>query len=269
MNENKNLDRREFLHDVGVTAAGAALAATGLPLLSAAATYGSAEDDFDKYDFLLPRVKFACDGRVAARWNTYLGADINLLREFSSVVRCKVKMPRGASNATPGNGAEDQFNAVVDFTDMERLRKYPFLFMTAEGEFASGFSRKKRSNLRQYIEEGGFLLMDDCVFAETADYFYQSAFQLLSEIFGAGSVHRVPNEHEVFHNVYDFSNIGLPYLQGVNHGGRGVFMGDRLAVFLSASDLHCGWAACWGKRNRRYREAIEMGINLIMYALSH
>ncbi|MHC4240451.1 MAG: DUF4159 domain-containing protein, partial [Planctomycetota bacterium] len=66
---------------------------------------------------------------------------------------------------------------------------------------------------------------------------------------------------------------------GQYHGARGVFVGDRLAVFLSSTDIHCGWADSrgrWfgtgGKRGigkHGYKEAIQMGINIIMYALSH
>jgi hypothetical protein len=95
----------------------------------------------------------------------------------------------------------------------------------------------------------------------------------------------IPNDHEVFNNVFDLSETGLPALQyggsiypagfsrphGQNHGARGVFIGDRLAIFLSSTDLHCGWCDShgveWG--NDGYRRTIQMGINIIMYALTH
>ena len=123
--------------------------------------------------------------------------------------------------------------------------------------------------------------MDDCVVDMAGDFFYQSSYTLLEEVFGPGSVKRVLNDHEVFHNVFDLSRIGLPYMQGQDHGARGVFIGDRLAVFLSSSDIHCGWRDVhypgWGygrkkrksKRIQGHKEAIEMGINIIMYAISH
>jgi hypothetical protein len=66
---------------------------------------------------------------------------------------------------------------------------------------------------------------------------------------------------------------------GQYHGARGVFVGNRLAVFLSSTDIHCGWAdsrgrwfGAGGKRGigkHGYKEAIQMGINIIMYAVSH
>ena len=54
-------------------------------------------------------------------------------------------------------------------------------------------------------------------------------------------------------------------------GARGLFIGDRLAVFLSSTDLHCGWCDShgieWGLDG--YRKTIQWGINIIMYAMTH
>lgn len=266
--KQEKLARREFLKTTGKFLTGAALAASGLgPLGHGVACAANEDDDLDKYDFIMPRVKFECDKRVPAHWNAYPGADRNLLLEFSHVVRCKVKVPQGCQDMSPDPGQEHHFNVVVDLTDLEQLRKYPFLFMTAEGYYT--LSEKKKENLKQYIHGGGFLLMDDCVYQRGGDFFYKSSHELLEDVFGSDLVKRVPNEHEIFHNVYDLGKIGLPYLQGVDHGARGVFVGDRLAVFLSSTDIHCGWAGCWKKRSREYRESIKMGINIIMYAISH
>ena len=151
--------------------------------------------------------------------------------------------------------------------------------MTAEGDFT--FSQKKKENLKRYIMEGGFLLMDDCVYDEGGgDIFYKSAYKLLEELFGIGSVKQIPNNHEVFHNVFNLGKTGLPYVGwGKNYCARGVFVEDRLAVFLSSTDLHCGWidrsGMVFGKKGHRphnrhgYEETIQMGINIIMYALTH
>ena len=100
---------------------------------------------------------------------------------------------------------------------------------------------------------------------------------MLEELFGQASVKRIPLDHEVFNNVYDLSNIGLPHIQGTDHGARGLFIGDRLAVFLSSNDLHCGWVDRDRSRYRNggvrgkhgYPEAIKMGINIIMYSITH
>ena len=190
------MNRREFLQTAGKKTATGIIAASGLSLLGHSSAHGSQEgDDLKKYDFILPRVKFKCDARVPCQWNILPGGDKHLLEEFGQVVRCKVKIiPRAGGSY----GNENSFNAVVDFHHMEQLRRYPFLFMTAEGYYE--FDDKQKANLKQYINEGGFLLMDDCAFDRKGDFFYQSSYALLEDVFGTGSVKKIPLEHEIFNN---------------------------------------------------------------------
>jgi len=279
----EKLDRREFLKTASRTIAGAALAAGGLGSIVRGAPYGENSDDLDKYDFIMPRVKYHHEKKEVDRWNVRPGGDANLLEEFSSVIRCKVKPIRDANDWQPQYAKEGQLNAVVSFKELEVVKKYPFLFMTGENHYE--IAANEKANLREYIMRGGFLYMDDCVVGNGGDFFYKSSFKLLQEVFGEDAVKRVPHEHEIFHNVYDLGDTGLPYLEyikrrprrglpymhGQNHSARGVFVGDRLAIFLSSTDVHCGWCDShgfeWGKEN--YKKAIQMGINIIMYAISH
>lgn len=299
-NRLEHMNRRQFLKRSGGTIAGAALTTAGVG--SAVGNLGpdgypdNGPDDLDKYDFLMPRVRFKHEQREIDKWNVRPGGDANLLRELSSVIRCRVKPVRQAFDWHPQWATEGQLNAVVSFGEMKDIEKYPFLFMTGENPYR--FDDMEKANLKEYILRGGFLLMDDCVYLDGGDFFYKSSYTLLEEVFGGGSVKRIRPEHEVFHNVYDLGETGLPSLQqitpvmpipprgfrgpiesplphmrghGQNHGARGVFIGDRLAVFLSSTDLHCGWCDSHGTTFGRasYEETIRMGINIIMYAISH
>jgi len=279
MNQRRaDLSRRQFLKTTAGTVAGGATAFAAISsIVQRSASARPLDDDLDKYDFVMPRVKFADQKNVQDHWDVRPGGDANLLDELRSVIRCKVKPIRGTNGWLPQRAAPGQLNAVVTLDESERLKKYPFLFMTGESYY--DLTPAQRTNLKEYIYEGGFLLMDECMVDPGGDFFYQRSFVLLNEIFGPGSVKRVPNEHEIFHNVFDLGKIGLPWVQGQNHGARGVFVGDRLAIFLSSTDLHCGWCdrarrvfgtggrAGLGKHG--YKETIQMGINIIMYALSH
>ncbi len=241
----------------------------------------------DEYDFVLARVQFKEQGRPGQGrgpdvWNVRPGGDANLLRELTAVIRCHVK-PVQAFDWDPQYAHDGQLNAIVTLDDFESLREYPFLFMTGENYYQLPDVQKQ--NLQDYLKAGGFLLMDDCVVGDGGDFFYRSSHELLEQLFGRGSVRQIPREHEVFHNLYDLREIGLPTLEyarrrgfpgvrqthGQNHGARGVFLRDRLAVFLSSTDLHCGWCDShgieWGPEG--YRKTIQLGINLILYALTH
>jgi hypothetical protein len=282
------MNRRGFLSKAGKALAGAALSSCSYRTGIAQAAQTQHLEDIDRYDFILPRVEFTGKrfkgrGKGPDVWNVRPGGDANLLTEFSSVVRCKTKPIERTNNWQPQYAEPGQLNAVVTLGNLKELTKYPFLFMTEENGFE--LSENQKRNLREYILRGGFLLMDDCVVGSGGDFFYQSAYKLLEELFGRGAVRRIPLEHEVFHNVYDFgdtglpslqhrnpiTNRGLPFMHGQNHGARGVSVGDRLAVFLSSTDIHCGWCDSLGFEFGResYERAIQMGINIIMYALSH
>jgi len=249
---------------------------------------GPEPTDLDQYDFILPRVHvdevaFRGRGKGPDIWKVRPGGDANLLRELARGIRCRVKPVPAAVDWDPQYGHEGQFNAVVTFDEPERLRQYPFLFMTGENQYELTASQK--TNLQDYLTAGGFILMDDCVVGSGGDFFYTTCYRLLEELFGSGSVRTIPREHEVFHNIFDLGDTGLPTLQyirlrgptglspthGQNHGARGLFFGDRLAVFLSSGDLHCGWCdshgITWGPDG--YRKTIQMGINIITYALTH
>lgn len=282
------MKRRTFLQLAGATILTGTMASHGANEETGSLYVATEPTDFDRYDFVLARVRFTEQGTKGQGkgpdvWNVRPGGDANLLREFSNVIRCRVKPVRNAFDWNPQYATAGQLNAVVTFDEPDRLRQYPFLFMTGENYYA--FSDTQKHNFKEYVTAGGFILMDDCVVGSGGDFFYRSSFGMLEEIFGAGSVRTIPKEHEVFSNVYDLSETGLPSLQynrrigrrgqsaphGQNHGARGIFIGDRLAVFLSSTDLHCGWCDShgfeWGIDG--YRKTIQMGINIILYAMTH
>ena len=233
------------------------------------------QSDLARYDMLMPRVHFRSDGRVPDQWNIWPIGDRNLLEELQRVVNCKVKLQPGIGRSLR-YGETRHFNAVVDLDHPERLQRFPLIFMTSEG--AIHFNEQQRRNLKTYLEQGGFVFMDDCCFDSVADYFFQCCVALLRELFGPGALRSIPRDHEVFHNVYDLGAMGLPHVSGQHHEAQGVFLNGRLAAFVSSTDLHCGWSDrnhAWYRRggrppgNAAYEEAIEMGINVLMYAMSH
>ena len=261
------MNRRSFLRAAAGTLVGAGLGSSA---------FAAADEE---YDFLMARVKFQCNMKVRDNWNVFPGGERNLLSEFASIVRCRVKLPPDCNDNLPHSGRDEQFNAVVDLTDARQLRRYPFLFMTASGSYT--LSKDKKDNLLQYAHEGGFLYMDDCVCGinDDKDYFYRSSYTILQEVFGQEAVKDVPTSHEIFHNVFDLGRIGLPHIIGQYHSPKGVFIKDRLAVLLTSTDIHCGWVDRTGQwfgtggkmgiGKHGHREAIMMGVNILMYALSH
>ncbi|MCF7956099.1 MAG: hypothetical protein K9M75_09880, partial [Phycisphaerae bacterium] len=98
MDNHNEMNRRCFLEVAGKTVGLAA----GLSLLpGTSVTAGSKQSDLDKYDFLLPRLKFASQTGVHDYWHARPGGEANLLNEMQKVIRCKVKPVPGTNNWQP------------------------------------------------------------------------------------------------------------------------------------------------------------------------
>lgn len=259
--------RRTFIAQAAITTL------WGAGALTARAQQAQDLYDLANYDFLIARVRFDSDSRTPDRWNMCAASESNLLKAIQNVLRCKVKIIPGLQEYQ-STTQDRHLNAVVTFDDLERICRFPFLLMTSDGMFQ--FNVQQKRHVKAYVEQGGFLLMDDCVFGDSGDFFFQSGFAMLKELFGS-AFHQIPKTHEIFHNVYDMGEIGLPHANGQRRGAWGVFIDDRLAVLLSAGDLHCGWNdsqyVWYGPKGRPgyqgHHECIRMGVNLATYAICH
>ncbi|MEL0010956.1 MAG: DUF4159 domain-containing protein [Bacteroidota bacterium] len=145
------------------------------------------------------------------------------------------------------------------------LFKHPFAFLTGHGTIATNAS--ERRNLRQYLENGGFLYVDD-------DYGLDTSFrELIKETFPDESLVELPYEHPLFHQVFQFPN-GVPKIH--EHDNKapqtfGLFIKGRLAlVYTYESNLADGWAdpSIHNTPQNKRLQSLQMGTNLLIYALN-
>lgn len=264
MNEEaRSMDRRSFLRDTAV----AATAIAGIAGAQAVECKPFVPGDVDSYDFLFARI---CNNNPS--WDYGPGGDKNLLEQLSDVLRVKVKLQPNVRDEYPEQGLSEHFNALVDLSSIEPMRKFPMLFMTGMGPYRLKTEESER--LKEYVCGGGFVLMDECAHPRRADEFYQGSYLALVQLFGQEAVRPIPEDHEVYRSVYKISEPdfhrwkrgGVP-----SPGNTGVFIGDRLAVFLCDADIHCGWTDprdSWIKRADN-EEGIKTGINIVAYAMGH
>ncbi len=148
----------------------------------------------------------------------------------------------------------------------EKLFSYPFVFMTGHGNI--NFSESEARNLREYLENGGFLYIDD-------DYgIDQPLKRELKKVFPEKELVELPFTHEIYHACFEFPN-GLPKIHEHDNKspqGLGLFHNGRLIVFYTfESNLADGWADPDVHKDPEpvRRKALEMGANIIVYALTH
>lgn len=152
------------------------------------------------------------------------------------------------------------------------LFSHPFVVLAGDRRF-DPLPDQAVLNLRQYLQAGGFLLIDSAEGVLDGP-FMDSVRRELGRIFVNTKPSPVPKDHVLYKSFYLIDNpVGRLV---VNDRLEGIFDDDRLAVVVSHNDLLGAWArdnfGAWkyeckpgGESQREY--AYRLGINLVMYAL--
>ena len=149
--------------------------------------------------------------------------------------------------------------------------KYPLLFMTASG--TPDLSDNEINNLKEYLNRGGFLLCDDSHWPEKGGNLFVSGMKrIFGKAFPKNNIVPLPLDHELFRAQFD---IPLGYYEKLYFEDKkspsGVWaMSDdrgRAMVFFTLL-LQNTWGGIYYKPEKQ-EDAIKMGINLVMYSLTH
>jgi hypothetical protein len=172
-------------------------------------------------------------------------------------------LSREINERTTLKAQEEQ--AVVSLGD-EQLFNYPFIFLTGHGNIK--FDDREIKNLRIYLTSGGFLYADD-------DYGMDEAFRReMKRVFPDKELVELPFDHEIYHILYDFPD-GPPKIHKHDEKppqGFGIFHDGRLVLFYTyETNVSDGWADLDVHNDPQHKreEAFKMGINIVMYALTH
>jgi hypothetical protein len=152
---------------------------------------------------------------------------------------------------------------VVSLID-ENLRAFPFLYMTGHGTVR--LSPDERDALRAYLEDGGFLMINDSYGMDPA------VRAMVRQVFPDHPLEELSNNHPVFHSFYDLP--GLPKIH--EHDGKdpqafGVTIDGRLVLFYDyESDIGDGLADpnVHNDPPAKRELAIRMAVNVMVYALT-
>ncbi len=246
------LSRREFLK--AAAAGSACLGAAAVlptPLTSLAAQTDRPDKPVKTGTFYFPRLCFHVKDGTGDIWNTTPIGDVILRKRLGELTNINV-------SHSP---------VVVRLADLKFMCRYPFVFATSEGFF--DLPRNEEKNLKEFLMRGGFVYADDCVLNRRADRFFLDYRKMIRKLFPHHEVKRVPNDHEIYHCYFDFPE-GAPHMQGVEHGGWGLFEKGtgRIMTFVTPGDLHCGWCRQFFGPPQN-DAAIDMGVNIIIYYLTH
>jgi Domain of unknown function (DUF4159) len=171
----------------------------------------------------------------------------------------------------------------------EQLFDYPFIYIIEPGLLS--FSPEEGARLRQYLLNGGFLMVDDFWGQDELDNFLG---QMKQHVFpeDAFDPQELPFDHDIFRCVYRLKekpqvpsihtwqwNPGVtwedhgPNSETVHYMGINDDKGRLMAIICHNTDLGDGWER-EGENEEYFHEFSEkrsypMGINIVTYAMTH
>ncbi|MBI5022388.1 MAG: DUF4159 domain-containing protein [Ignavibacteriales bacterium] len=161
-------------------------------------------------------------------------------------------------NVAPGY----EFVSIED----DKFFTYPFIFMTGHGNIV--LSDNETHRLRTYLENGGFLYVDD-------DYGMDKSFRReIKKVFPDRDLVELPHSFGLYSCQFDFSN-GPPKVHAHDEKpaqGFGLFHNNRLVLYYTfESNPSDGWndPEVHNDTMEKHIESLRFGTNIVVWALTH
>lgn len=160
---------------------------------------------------------------------------------------------------------------VVDLASNE-IFNYPFTYLS--GHKLVQFDQQEKVNFKKYVENGGFVFVDDC--NHDIDGLFARSFEAqMSALFGPSALKKIPNKHEIYRSFFEFEKGPPTTSFELNGWGddlvhdylKAIEINDRIGVLYSNKDYGCEWD--YDFRNKRFyaEDNTKFGVNIIMYAM--
>ena len=155
----------------------------------------------------------------------------------------------------------------------DEIFQCPFCYLS--GHKLVQFTKKERENFKKYVNNGGFVFVDDC--NHDIDGLFAKSFERQMEvIFGTDGLKKIPNNHEIYNIFFEFENGLLTMFQELNGWGddlvheylKAIEVNGRIGVLYSNKDYGCEWD--YDFRNKRWykNDNTRFAVNIVMYALT-
>ncbi len=217
---------------------------------------------------------YAFEGRIWARWETdFPQAEHNFAKRLSELSRLQPTREPSRRRMTDPD-----------------LGDFPLLFMSDPGYMR--FTRDEVAGLRAYLENGGFLWVDDF----WGDAEWASFERLMRDVLPGNHWREVPIDHPIFHTVFEFDE--MPQIPARSFAGRGLETaepawfhrypagslehasmrgyfdesGRIMVIGTHNTDVFDGWEReAYGSWyfERFSTQSYRLGVNVLTYVLTH
>ena len=150
---------------------------------------------------------------------------------------------------------------------------FPVLFMAGQRHFE--FSAEVRKRLREYLNHGGTMIVDNVIGGSEFDVAFRKEMAL---IYTDHKLAPLPPDHSLFKFVNDVTSARLSPLAAQMLGTSSIpprleviEVDGQLPVIYSPLSMSAGWEQLPRAYNRGYadEDALKLGVNVFMYAVSH
>lgn len=225
------------------------------------------DEEFKEDVFTFVRVRYNSYGDWrGGKWATdYPDSDLNFSYRLHELTALEV----------------DPHGKILELSD-DAIFDYPFLYLIEPGRMY--LEEQEVANLRRYLLNGGFMMVDDFWGEDEWDNFYQN----IKRVFPDKEPIELPLEHEIFHCVYDLKQKPqIPSIHAWWNGltterwdarephYRAIFddKGRMMMIICHNTDVGDGWER-EGLDTGYFKEFSEkwsypMGINILTYAMTH
>jgi uncharacterized protein DUF4159 len=160
---------------------------------------------------------------------------------------------------------------IVDLASPE-IFKYPFAYISHPGEVVP--SDEEIVNLREYVERGGFLMLDDFGGQGQGPWEMEGFQNVLRRAFPGREMYLLKDDHELLRLSYHIDNFNMEHPMS---GAKSIFYGfddrhGRLAMIICyANDVGDYWEFIDQPyyKLRPSTEALKLGINIALYSMTH
>ena len=161
---------------------------------------------------------------------------------------------------------------IVSLAD-EEVFNCPFCYLS--GHKLVEFNKEEESNFKRYVENGGFVFVDDC--NHDIDGLFAKSFEIQMErTFGKQALKKIPNDHSLYSSFFEFEDGPPTTTQELNGWGddivhdylKAIEVNNRIGVLYSNKDYGCEWD--YDFRNKRWYKIdnTRFSVNIVMYALT-
>ncbi len=204
----------------------------------------------EPYDFSFTRLMYE-----SGNWNVDERMPSNLLNSLIEYTNIRVN-------------PEEQIIPLAD----SRMLRSQFCYMA--GHRLVEFTEDEERNFKTYVENGGFVFVDDC--NHDIDAMFARTFGAqMARTFGPDALQKISNDHPIYSSFFTFDGPPTTALELNGWGDdlvhdylKAIVIDGRIGVLYSNKDYGCEWD--YDFRNKRFmaRDNTRFGVNIVVYAMT-